>query len=860
MKKSILMLLASGLLTASVSAAAAEPEALMRYDFRGASSGGTECRSAAGSAPVLHLGAGVTKKDNALEFSRAEDSCAWMDDAVWKSFIRGKDLRDFSFAFWIRFDKSLFGGKEKKAPFGLFDCVIGEDGCLGLVIPAQPTDLLTTEIPVRSKVKAEYGKWHHIEFAFSANSRRYYLYIDGRFQYHSDQLLMPVPALASFRIGPFCGAVRDFRFYNAALSSEELALTDAGPEAFDALAGKASGLLKTTKNAALKNWIEKLRAAAVSYKENRAFVTIAQLHRLERSLENAARLSRELAGGNVIGDQNFTVYSVPAATQELYLPYILPDNGALTDKLELFLAQDEYESASLLIVPFEKIGQFTIEATDFVCGNAKIPADSITIKLVKRLFRSGGAWLSYHMDSQMRVLTPDLLVNDDKLFRVDEFRRTNEMLMHYPGGDQYTQVSNFDYDNDFLRGDTEEFFYDAPTLQPVTLTEAGRNQQYVIRFHAAKNTPPGFYKGKIHFKANGKIASSMDVTLRVLPFVLPQPKSYDNVDKTYLSHINRLEEESFGDLKNAMEYNFMHITNAAISPRQIGFTKQAGYQLDEIFIRKVPGDFKFDFGGPDSFITPELDRQMDRMALRPYEKLQKMIEKYSGKKDFMVYHCYSSEAGRYDRICREPDRISNLLHENGHFKLFSHGMVEALEYYSPGVYDMNSSTVINRGRADVWHAAGGRNISYAFPFPGPENPGLMRRALGLETYKRRLDGHMMHGYITRQFNEFAKWPGGDGNYRTFSVAFRQKNGFINRLCIIGCREGYDDVRYATMLRTQALKYRDSKDPLISREAKRQLVWLERWDGDLDDMDAFRTAAASRILALMNLVSKREGKK
>lgn len=145
-------------------------------------------------------------------------------------------------------------------------------------------------------------------------------------------------------------------------------------------------------------------------------------------------------------------------------------------------------------------------------------------------------------------------------------------------------------------------------------------------------------------------------------------------------------------------------------------------------------------------------------------------------------------------------------------------------------------------------------IFYAYPFPGPENPNWFRRALGLEAYLANYDGHMMHGFLDDNLNDFAFYLGGDGNYRSFSLAIKQHNDkIINRLCIIGCREAYDDVRYATLLQLQAKTAMQGKDARIVREAKRQLTWLNDIDRKRADMDDFRTGCQWRILTLKNLI-------
>ena len=252
--------------------------------------------------------------------------------------------------------------------------------------------------------------------------------------------------------------------------------------------------------------------------------------------------------------------------------------------------------------------------------------------------------------------------------------------------------------------------------------------------------------------------------------------------------------------------------------------------------------------------------QIERILANKVKRHEKMIASFTGNDNFTIYCCASSEASWYGAISVSQDWRANILHEYTKVKLFSHGMTKDIPYFSPGIYDMDSNVKFDKNYSDIWHATGGHTITYAFPFPGPENPGLMRRVMGLELYKAvQYDGHMMHGYIASNFNEFSKYPGGDGDYRTFAMAYTQKDDVINRICIVGYREGFDDVRYATLMKSQALKYRDVKDQIIAREAKRQLAWLERVDGRNYDIDGFRADCAYRILALQNLVKEREGK-
>ncbi len=834
----------------------AEPTPVFDYDF--AKNAGGVVKNRAGGLD-LKLGADARITDGALVLNGTDKSFAAADTEAFRKWAKTHEVGEMSAAFWIRFDKVGKGIGSQGASLGLFNCFLNQDGKIAIRLFEKPTELLKP-VTMSSNIRAEAGKWYHVEFSYSMNSRTYHLYIDGHYQMESDKLLLPEPAVGELKLGNgFCGAVKDLKFYNMALDSEELALSTAKDSEYDALAEKAKAVVGSTKNADLKNWAKELAARAAACKADKKNVSIAAFKRLSKSVNNAATLAAGINDAqNTVADQAVTAYVTPSTTQALYLPYDLPENGAISNKIEIVMAQDEFETASVVVVPFRPVKNFILKMGDLKNGSSVIKGSDVDIKLVKRWFRAGGAWMSYHVDLYMRVLTPDMLLNDDKLVQVDEFARTNKVLMHYPTGDQYVDVGKFLYNREWLEGNFVEWFYDAPTLQPMDLTEAGRNQQFVITIRANKDTKPGFYDGKLQMLADGKNAGTLNVSVRVLPFALPKPMAYYNSNMPYLSHVNSYDGVA-ANLKNAMDHNLMHLSGVANTPKRLKEAMAIGYPMDIVF--DGPSFRGVEFGGPADKMTPAMAKRVESMMLAPFLRWQKTFEKYTGLKEYTVYRCQTSEASWYGAISLGPDQLSRLLNEHTHFKLFSHGMTEALPFFSTGIYDMNSSSGIKREFADIWHSIGGRSINYAFPFPGPENPGLMRRALGLELYKANLyDGHMMHGYVGRQLNEFTKYPGGDGDYRLFDLAIRQKGGCINSICIIGCREGYDDVRYGTMMKTLAEKaIRESKDELVIREAKRQLSWFERVNGDKMDMDDFRTNVQFRIMTLLNLIETQKGK-
>ena len=193
---------------------------------------------------------------------------------AYQRWASGIDTREIAVSFWIRFDKpGLFGkaGKngENKANFGLFSCALNKDRHIEITLFTKPTEL---QKPVRmiSKLQAEQGRWYHVEFSFSMNRRRWALYIDGNFQAENDSLLLPLPGVREVRQdGSFHGAVKDIKFFEAALPSEELALCKASEADFAALK-KDLETPAASKNPYLKKWAGELAAKLAAQEAEQA--------------------------------------------------------------------------------------------------------------------------------------------------------------------------------------------------------------------------------------------------------------------------------------------------------------------------------------------------------------------------------------------------------------------------------------------------------------------------------------------------------------------------------------------------------------------------------------------------------------
>ena len=851
---------------AAASARGAAPAPVIAYDFSRTQA--DVVKAIGNSALDLRVG---KARDSALVGGKAALPVSPEKASAWLS---SHSPDEFSAAFWIRFDKLPSQG----TPIGLFDLKADKEGFLTLRLFAQPDDFLG-DFEMRSREPVKKGEWHHVEFTYSKIQWRASLYIDGLFQWENDNLHLP-----SLRYGPlvlgdgFRGALRDIRFYDMALPSECLAIADGVPEKSKDLAARAKALAAKASNGHLRGWIASLVREADSMAAAPSGVTIQRLKELKLDIDNAAKVvhalsvSKKLPGK--VMDGPATVYTVKPLTQELFLPKTIPENGSISGEMRLVASPGEYESGSALVFAFRPTEVRKVVVSDLRGPNGSvIPSKEIDVKLVKRWFRTGGAWLSYHSDRRQRNLTPDLLIYDDDLVRVDEWRRRNYLRFDYPEGRRYEDVSDPAKGHISWRNDVP--LRDAKSLQPVKIPEAGRNQQFYFTVHVPEKTTAGLYRGRIAFEG---AESALDLVVRVVPIDLPtQPAPYHDLDKTFLSHMNWLPDPVGPTVKDRETYmkemlahlrshNLFHATGLWDSDEHVALARAAGFVPDKIFGTAAGGHFPgvshtwFDLypGIPRDELT-EADKEAALACL--YRKAAPWRAYFKGlfTDKTEPYVIFYSETRAFDALNTVQAERAEFAHMLGQ-KVFAHGWY-ANSDYAGDIQDMNSITYLDDAEeASEWHAAGGELISYSDTFPGSENPYWFRRRIGLRTYKAGYDGQMLHGFLAGRipWNEFAQDGGGDGNYRNFRMLFPQQDGFISKLAFEGYREAFDDLRYATRLRQLALANIDSKDESLRRECRRQLLWLEQLDGKTADLDMARYTMIDGICPLQELIRSRKG--
>ena len=773
---------------------------------------------------------------------------------------------EMSAAFWVKFDKLPSVG----SAFGLFGCTADGEGRISIRLFAQPTDFIG-DFEMRTKEVVKRGEWHHVEFSFSRIRSRAALYLDGRFQWENDTLFLPKTKFGTAVADPsFKGQVRDLRIYNYAVSDQYLAIADNVAESCREAIALADETASLSRSPHIKTWAQDLRKRAEGFAADAEHVSPGLLAELLRDARNA-RVIAEATTNQALASASCgkaALYTVKPISQEIYLPYTLPVNGAIVPEMRVVASPGEYENGSVLAVACQPSEVKRVSISDLRRPDGKtIPAAEVDIKLVKRWYRTGGAWLSYHSDRRQRNLTPSLLVNDDALIKVDELRERNLFRLDYPEGTRYVDFS--DPDKSYPNWNNGVPFRDADTIQPHAIPEAGRNQQYMLTFHVPTNAVPGLYRGRLNFSIPGGDAA-VGVALRVLPIDLPaEPSPYGNLSDVYISHMNSFpgvygatlkqrEDNARRELANIRQHNMFHTTGIWNTPELAKLSLEVGFIPDKIFGGKYTRSWRAFFPNVPSAELTSADKVAGtRAALREMANWQDFFtNSFPATARHYIHH--HSEDGSYGGLVNTQAEEAHVDHLLGN-KVFAHTMSKSVTYMGD-IQDMTSSTATSTEEARLWHAAGGELINYADPFPGPENPVWYRRKIGLLMYKTGLDGQMMHGYRqSRTFwNEFAEDIGGDGNYRNFSLCFQMRNGTIYTIAWEGVREAYDDLRYATRLRQLASANLTAEAEPLRREAKRAQIWLEKQDGLTADLDMVRAGIIERILILQDTIARHGG--
>lgn len=554
-------------------------------------------------------------------------------------------------------------------------------------------------------------------------------------------------------------------------------------------------------------------------------------------------------------------WTVPAMSAVPRFADTYPSDGEQGGTLRVVAARGEFESASFVVRADGDIAKFQVTTGDLRSKDGGvIPAANLDPYVIKVWYQNGNAWWNYFTDVGLR-LCPELLLHDETLIKVDEKERANYVRVDYPTGSKYRWVSPpREIDPGFKTA--VEPVADAATLQPVKL-EKGKFKQFWLNVKVPLGTKPGLYKGKVEMKGGGG-QWSIPVALRVLPFALPDPKTYYDLNSDFYAmlyvcgtgSIGTFMKRNGGDRKNAekklwerlksqaehgyRDALYLGYRSGAAGEEQtaagLALAKKAGMRTDPLF---------------EAFSCSQRYTAADDSVPEAIYDVR-----YNAKKagDFMLKtlgHKNLWPAGGEEPSIRRIVQFRDVwkeAHKAG-FKVMCNGQDRRT------VGGWNDDLRVHGGSANAEHARFCHNVkgkigNYAGPHNGPENPEFMRRRHGMSLYKKDFD--MTYNY---------DWCEGDWNdlrysYRITAV-YETREGFVSTMQWEGMREGIDDIRYSTLL-LQLAEEAYKAGPAQTEKfyaGRKAMRHVALFDGEAGDLDAYRMETVNHILKLMKLLGK-----
>jgi len=527
--------------------------------------------------------------------------------------------------------------------------------------------------------------------------------------------------------------------------------------------------------------------------------------------------------------QQLLAYSVRAITNRQILPIPrVPE--VVSDTLSLRACRGEYEPASFVVYPLENSVRLQVRVSDLTGPAGTIPAKAVDIRAVKCWYQSGKSG-RFPINKQLRALTPELLLRDDGLVRVDYENRENFVKLRYPDGRQrWLWVSSPETTPEEKRlWSSQTPIRDADTLQPVQIP-AHEAKQLWVTVKVPDDAQPGLYEGKIQLWSISKHLETMKVKLQVLPFDLaPNPLessiyfhwgiTIDQGGVGTVQHRTRSWAQYRAELENLVAHGVDNPTlgihfNTGLLSTALKMRREVGMRMDHLYY-------------------------LIQGAHTPAEEMKQIIQtaREYGYED--VYF-YGRDEARGDALRRQR-AVWQKTHENGG-KVFVAG---SAGHNFPDMGDLQDLLVCygdpTAEEAALWHSKGHKIFCYANPQSGIEEPETYRRNFGLLLYVNDYDGGMTYIYY-HGWNDYS-----GARYRQHNFVYPTVNGLIDTVQWEGYREGIDDLRYVGTL-LQAIDAAQKAGGARATQATQAQAFLDKMDVD-GDLYALRGAIVDQIIKL-----------
>ena len=482
---------------------------------------------------------------------------------------------------------------------------------------------------------------------------------------------------------------------------------------------------------------------------------------------------------------------------EVVLPWTDPALTPGSEMLRITACRGEYEPAGFAVTAYKRLSGVRVRVSELKGRDRTIPASAVDIKLVKCWYQAG-----LQERPGLPLLTPELLLNDDRLVRVDHVGRMN------------------------ILGDLRQR-RDAPQLLPVDVP-AGLTRQFWVTVHVPADAEPGRYTGAITVSPANAAPRRLALDLTVLPFDLQGPDMlysiyyYDqpNDGEPTTSYLGKTATQIEADLRNMKAHGIM-------SPEcRRGFDREKMAELFEIR-RRVGLDMEtlLYSGIGVGYYNPTQER-LETLKTELTEFMD--FARQWGFKD--IYFYGADERQGEELEAQRP--AWQAAHEVGAKVWVSCGP----DYWGfvGDLLDIaNLWWTDTAVHADEMHEIGHRVLRYMNPMCGLEQPDLYRQNYGLHLWKGGWDGTCNFAFQVDfgigGWRNDAGWD--DFNldphqcWKDHNMTYASLDGPIDTIQWEGFREGVDDVRYLRTLQARIGRAKSIGSPDLAAMGRAAETWI-----------------------------------
>lgn len=512
------------------------------------------------------------------------------------------------------------------------------------------------------------------------------------------------------------------------------------------------------------------------------------------------------------------LYITPPISAKMILPHEVCVLGAPADQLAVTAARGEYEPASFVVSALEDINELNVTVSDLRGDQGTIPSAQVDVRSVKCWYQAGTAWVGVRQDKSHRILTPELLLHDDALVKVDDEKQENYVKLAFPDGERYEWISDRTEVAGARSLPVEKFpVRDSPVLLPLDLP-AGTSKQFWLTLHVPADAAPETYRGTVTLSTPKGSVHTLPLTVHVLPFDLLPPYYTSSMDyhgrldpsgKGTIGSWLKSRKQFRAELANMVAHGLRNCQHYSIPKEMLGevleIRRDVGMDNRTLYLKS----------------TIPIGNPTDGESLAAIKQNVRDILEFTKPYGAETVYFYGMDERRGEELASQRAAWTAVRAAGG--KIFVAGWGDNLQMMAD-IQDMHvRAGWPNRDEVARWHALGHKIFCYNNPQTGVENPLVYRRNFGLLLWKFDYDGAATNAY---QHTFGATWNDFDHPiFRAHTIAYPTVDGVIDTLAWEGYREAVDDVRYVTTLAAAVETARNSTDARLRTQAAAAAAFL-----------------------------------